>query len=169
LNPDEKLCGDWEVARTLIYEVNDRHEYFERYVRFYRSQNKVAEPPKLSLTRIYKSKKLVLNDEMFMPGRSILQKEGFAVLDEFCGNLTSQSVDNAEIVTYTDETGDAIANDEISMQRGALIKEYTRRKFNIQEKRIKINGQMQGNSAPSPSSTVKAKKRRIEVMIYLHE
>jgi len=170
LNPDEKLCGDWEMARTLIYEVNDRHEYFERYVRFYRSQNKVAEPPKLSLTRIYKSQKLILKDELFMPARSNLQNEGYAVLDNFCNNLTSQSVDNAEIETYADETGNAIANDEISLQRGALIKEYIRRKFNIQEKRIKVNGQQQGQVTTStPSSSAKPKKRRVELMIYLHE
>ncbi|MBS1611178.1 MAG: carbohydrate binding domain-containing protein, partial [Bacteroidetes bacterium] len=77
LNPDEKLCGDWEAAKTLIYEMNDRHEYFERYVRFYRSQNKVAPPPKLSLTRIYKSQKLVIKDDQFIPGRSNLTNEGY--------------------------------------------------------------------------------------------
>src|SRR5207237_566219 len=66
VNPDEKLCGDWEKARTAIYQMDDRHEYFERYIRFYRSQNKIAEPPKLSLTRIFKSAKLVLNDELFI-------------------------------------------------------------------------------------------------------
>ncbi|MGC4038917.1 MAG: OmpA family protein [Chitinophagaceae bacterium] len=170
INPDEQLCGDWEVARTKIYEVNDRHEYFERYIRFYRSQNKVADPPKLSLTRIYKSQKLSLKDEQFMPGRGNLQNDGYAAIENFCSNLSAQSVDNVEIVTYTDATGDAIANDEISAQRGSLVKEYLRRKFNLDEKRIKINGVQQGKAGSLPaSSTVKAKKRRVEVMIYLHE
>ena len=105
-----------------------------------------------------------------MPARSNLQNEGYAVLDNFCNNLTSQSVDNAEIDTYADETGNAIANDEISLQRGSLIKEYIRRKFNIQEKRIKVNGQQQGQVTTStPSSSAKPKKRRVELMIYLHE
>lgn len=169
LNPDEKLCGDWEAARTLIYNVNDRHESFERYVRFYRSQNKVAPPPKLSLTRIYKSQKLVIRDELFIAGRSNLTNEGFTLLDNFCGNLTSQSVDNAEIVTYADSEGDAISTDEISMQRGALVKEYIRRKLGITEKQIKVNGQKPGQTTAVNNSSAKSKKRRVELLIYRHE
>lgn len=170
LNPDEQLCGDWQAARTQIYEVNDRHEYFERYVRFYRTQNKVAEPPKLSLTRIHKSQKLVLKDELFIPGRSNLQSSGYAFLDNFSAGLPVKSVDNVEIVTYADSAGDAIATDEISMQRAVLVKEYFRRKLNVEEKNIKINGQQTGQSAPvTTAPQAKPKKRRMEILIYHHE
>ena len=168
VNPDERLCGDWAKAQTLIYEMNDRHEYFERYVRFYRSQNKVAEPPKLSLTRIYRSAKLILNDDMFITGRSNLQNNGYSVLDNFCNGFSKGSVDNAEIGVYVDTTGYLIATDEIAVQRGALIKEYIRRKLGMEEKNIKVNGSQSGIPA-NPASSGKSKKRRVELMIYMHE
>jgi len=166
INPDEKLCGDWEKARIAIYQIDDRHEFFERYVRFYRSQNKIAPPPKLSLTRIYKSAKLVLNDELFITGRGNLQNNGFSVLDNFCNNYQAQSVDYAEIGSYTDSTGNIYASDEISTQRAALIKEYVRRKFKIEEKFIKVNGSQKGQVVVGTS---KPKRRTIELLLYLHE
>jgi outer membrane protein OmpA-like peptidoglycan-associated protein len=170
VNPDEKLCGDWAKAQTLIYEMNDRHEYFERYVRFYRSQNKVAEPPKLSLTRIYKSAKLVLNDDLFITGRSNLQNNGFAILDNFCNAFSKGSADNAEIGIYADSIGTVYGTDEISVQRGALVKEYVRRKLGIEEKNIKVNGSQSGQTpANAATSSEKPKKRRVELMVYLHE
>lgn len=168
VNPDEKLCGDWQAAKTLIYEMNDRHEYFERYVRFYRSQYKVAPPPKLSLTRLYKSQKLVLKDELFVHGRSNLTTEGYSMVDNFCRNLTRHSVDEAEVTTYANAEGDAIGTDEISVQRGALIKEYIRRKLGIEEKQIKINGEQPGKTSLKQPSA-KPGKRRIELIIYRHE
>jgi outer membrane protein OmpA-like peptidoglycan-associated protein len=170
LNPDEQLCGDWQAARTQIYEVNDRHEYFERYVRFYRTQNKVAEPPKLSLTRIYASKKIVLKDELFIAGRSNLHSNGYAMLDNFCGNLTGPSIDNIAITSYADSTGDAPGTDEISIQRTGLVKEYLRRKLNVEEKNITVNGQQPGQSSTgAPNTQGKQKRRRVEVVIHLHE
>jgi hypothetical protein len=168
VNPDEKLCGDWAKAQTLIYEMNDRHEYFERYVRFYRSQNKIAEPPKLSLTRIYKTAKLVLSDDLFITARSNLQTNGYTVLDNFCNGFSKGSVDNAEIGVYMDTTGFLIATDEIAVQRGALVKEYIRRKLGIEEKNITVNGAKSGVLV-SPASSGKSKKRRVELMVYIHE
>ncbi len=170
VNPDEKLCGDWEAARMAIYQMDDRHEFFERYIRFYRSQNKIAEPPKLSLTRIYKTGKLVLKDELFITGRSNLQPKGYAVLDSFCNHLGSQSVDYAEITSYAGDTGDTFATDEIAAQRTALVKEYLRRKLNMEDKNIKITGiQNAQSSAAKTSPAGQVKKRRVELLIYLHE
>ncbi|MCW3118195.1 MAG: OmpA/MotB domain protein [Chitinophagaceae bacterium] len=170
LNPDEKLCGDWEKAKMVIYQVDDRHEFFERYVRFYRSQNKIAEPPKLSLTRIYKTEKLVLKDGQFITGRSNLQQAGYAALDSFCNNLTSRTLDNAEIGSYAGDTGDEFATDEIAVQRAALVKEYIRRKLNLEENKIKIDGMQQGPSSSIKTSTPgQGRKRRVELLIYVHE
>ncbi|MES1222665.1 MAG: hypothetical protein ABUT20_44630 [Bacteroidota bacterium] len=170
LNPDEKLCADWEKARMAIYEVNDRHEFFERYVRFYRSQNKIAEPPKLTLTRIYKTEKIVLKDELFIAGRSNLQPAGYSLLDSFCNNLASRTVDYAEIGSFKDDSGDIMANDEIAVQRTALVKEYIRRKLNMEEKNIKVTGmQAAPSSQANNAATAKNKKRRIDLLIYLHE
>jgi len=166
MNPDERLCGDWEKARIAIYQMDDRHEFFERYIRFYRSQNKIATPPKLSLTRIFKSAKLVLNDELFIPGRGNLQNNGFTTLDNFCNSLSSQAVDYAEIGSYTDTTGSIYASDEISTQRAALVKEYVRRKFKMEEKNIKVNGSQKGQVVVG---TTKPKRRTIEILLFLHE
>jgi len=166
MNPDERLCGDWEKARIAIYQMDDRHEFFERYIRFYRSQNKIATPPKLSLTRIFKSAKFVLNDELFIPGRGNLQNNGFTTLDNFCNSLSSQAVDYAEIGSYTDTTGSIYASDEISTQRAALVKEYVRRKFKMEEKNIKVNGSQKGQVVVG---TTKPKRRTIEILLFLHE
>ncbi len=153
-----------------IYQMDDRHEFFERYVRFYRSQNKIAEPPKLSLTRIYKTGKIVLRDELFITGRSNLQPKGYSVLDSFCNNLTSHTVDYAEIGSYAGDAGDTFATDEIAVQRAALVKEYLRRKLNIEDKNIKITGMQNGQSSSAKTPPAdQAKKRRVELLIYLHE
>ncbi|MBS1609258.1 MAG: hypothetical protein JSS70_10970, partial [Bacteroidetes bacterium] len=97
-----------------------------------------------------------------------LTNEGYTLLDNFCGNLTSQSVDYAEITTYVDSEGDAISTDEISLQRSSLVKEYIRRKIGVAEKFIKVKGQQKTPTAIENSSA-KPKKRRMELIIYMHE
>jgi hypothetical protein len=118
------------------------------------------------MTRIFKSAKLVLSDELFMTGRGNLLDNGFSKLDNFCNGLSSQAIDYAEIGSFTDTTGNIYASDEISTQRAALIKEYVRRKFKMDEKLIKVNGSKKGQLVVG---TAKPKKRTIELLLYLHE
>jgi outer membrane protein OmpA-like peptidoglycan-associated protein len=169
VNPDEKLCGDWERAKMAIYQVDDRHEFLERYVRFYRSQGKLADPPKLSLTQIHKTEKILLKDEWFVPARSILEQKGYAVLDSFCNRLLNRSIDSAAIGCYIGDEGDLLAADEIGLQRASMVKEYLRRKLVISEKKITILAAQQA-AAPNKNTTGgQSRKRRIEILLAVHE
>ena len=168
VDPNEKICPDWQRREKEIYDYNDRHEYLDRFIRFYRTQNKMAPSPDLSPTRIIRADTLILPDVLFGVGKYNLQKASFSVLDSFCISAGKHKVDSVVVEGHTDSTGDSNINNILSLQRANTVGEYIRNRSNLSSGQIIIrNWGPLKPVASNRNASGRRKNRRVEILLYV--
>jgi outer membrane protein OmpA-like peptidoglycan-associated protein len=170
VDPAEKICADWEKTRNEIYNFNDRHEFLDRLVRFYRTQNKKPPIPKLSMTTIVRADTLVLPEVLFGVAKYNLQKQADWILDSFCLSLHKRLVDSIIVEGHTDSTGDRQFNSELSLQRAKAVSQYisSRAKGKDLHMTVRSWGPMRP-VATNRNPAGRRKNRRVEVLLFIHE
>jgi outer membrane protein OmpA-like peptidoglycan-associated protein len=111
------------------------------------------------------AKTFVLDDCNFETGKSILEPESFAVLDELVAYLNRKDDQRIELGGYTDNVGSAASNLKLSQERANMVKAYILSK-GISPDRVTAVGY--GMSNPVEENTTaegRAKNRRTEVKI----
>ncbi|HVZ56168.1 MAG TPA: OmpA family protein [Chitinophagaceae bacterium] len=167
LDPQEQLCDDWQLTRTRLYEQNERHEFLDRLVRFYRSQNKMPAPPPLTPTRVRRIDTLVLPDLLFATGQHQLQPASHAILDSFCQQLHGTRLDSLIIEGYADSTGTGEGNRLLARQRAETVAGYLRERL-PQSERVLVTRSW-GALRPIADNRTPAgrqRNRRVEILAY---
>ena len=170
VDPKERTCLGWQKAKADIYAQNDRHGFLDRYVRFYRTQNKWATPPELSLTQFLNVSALTIPDEYFAPGKPALQKTGYLLLDSFCNGINRLRTDSLIVEGNADIFGDTTSGNRLASQRIAVVSEYIKTKAGLTPKQIVTRNL--GHSNPVADNTTlsgKQQNRRVELLYYSSE
>ena len=160
---------------TLLLPVGEKYEIFILGFKDSTSYNFI-DIPKPAPNTSYKdaftvevkflpSKTFVLEDCNFETGKSTLEPESYAVIDELYAYLVRKSDEIIEIGGHTDNVGKAAANLKLSEERATAVKNYLLSK-GIDESRLKAKGY--GMTVPVSDNKTeegRAQNRRTEVKI----
>lgn len=169
-HPGEKICADWLTSREKIYDQNERHEYLQRYVRYYRNYNKLPESPKLGVTKIIVIDTLVIPDVLFAFDKSSLQKHSYELLDSFCTHIRGRQIDSIVVEGHTDSIGGTTYNERLSQERSQTVRDYFVSSCGLKASIITLRGR----GALMPVATNKSPagrqlNRRVEILLYIRE
>jgi len=167
VDPNEKICEDWQKVRDDIYSFDPRHEWLERYIKTYASHPPAV--PVLEKTTIYKIDTLVLPDLFFETAKYDLSKSNNILLDSLCYILRYKMIDSVVIEGHTDNVGTFNYNQKLSEERANLVADYL--KEHLQPLRRVIS---RGWAADKPIAENKTpegrqKNRRVELFIYIRQ
>src|SRR5690242_5245394 len=98
LDPDEKLCDNWEQVKEDIYNFNPRHQFMWRMLR-YKSDSLIVP---LHSTRMIIADTLLLPDVLFATGKKDLNPASHPFLDSFCRQMNGRIIDSVVIEGHTD-------------------------------------------------------------------
>jgi outer membrane protein OmpA-like peptidoglycan-associated protein len=169
-DPKEKICAGWQATKAIIYEQNERHQYLDRYVRFYRTQNKMPPPPALTANKMTRIDTLVLPDVLFATGKFDLQKNSYPVLEKFFQTINTKNLDSLVIEGHTDSLGNWENNRVLSEQRARAVAAYITSQSAFSNQVIITRGW--GPLKPVAGNNTAAgrqKNRRVEILAYLRE
>lgn len=170
VDPNEKLCSNWEQTREDVYGMNERHEYFERQLRFYRNNKKLPEQMPLGKTKMVIIDTLVLPDVLFATGRSALQKTSSRVLDSFCVLVRGKQLDSIVVEGHTDTIGTNTNNEKLSLDRANMVSSYFKSTCLVPGNVIFSRGWASSRPvADNRTPSGRQKNRRVEVLLYVRE
>jgi outer membrane protein OmpA-like peptidoglycan-associated protein len=166
LNPDEKLCSNWEDVKTKIYDFNPRHQFMWRMLRYYRDTLIVPLQP----TAIIIADTLLLPDVLFATGKKDLQPASYPLLDSFCRQVTGRKIDSVVIEGHTDHTGTVAINEQLSAGRASAAANYLSRCAAFSS--LSILTRPWGSRKPVTDNSTPANRqrnRRVEIFVYFRE
>lgn len=166
---------DGQGKFSLLLPVGEKYEIFIMGFKDSTSWNFI-DIPKPAANTSYKdpfkvdikfmpSKTFVLEDCNFETGKSTLEPESYAVIDELYAYLVRKSDEIIEIGGHTDNVGKAAANLKLSEERATAVKNYLLAK-GIDESRLSAKGY--GMTVPVSDNKTeegRAQNRRTEVKI----
>ena len=102
----------------------------------------------------------------FRPSQWTLTKTDQEALDEFAGKITDRRHFIVQVQGFTDSTGSAAYNAQLSRRRADSVIQYLAAKHNIPPFRIYVLGMGDANPvAENKNSAGRAKNRRVEVQL----
>jgi outer membrane protein OmpA-like peptidoglycan-associated protein len=170
LDEKEKICADWQKVKEEIYDQNERHEYLDKLVKYYRSANRFPESPQLSSTNVIIIDTLILPDVLFASGKADLQQNSYRLLDSFCQRFIGKQIDSLVVEGHTDSTGSAQLNEKLSLERAQTVANYFITKAVIKpEQSIQRGWGPLRPIAENYTPQGRQKNRRVEVFLYIRE
>jgi outer membrane protein OmpA-like peptidoglycan-associated protein len=169
LNPNEKLCENWEQVRDDIYGQNERHQYLQRVITF---RNDRRNPNKVwpGETSIQKLETFVLPDVLFAMSKKDLRPESKTILDSFCRGLAGKKIDSLIIEGHTDNTGSETFNQKLSNERAESAAQYLQACSPLFRVPVAIRGWgSQDPIAPNDTPQDRQRNRRVQLKVYLRE
>jgi outer membrane protein OmpA-like peptidoglycan-associated protein len=166
LDPNEKLCSNWQDVKSEIYEFNPRHQFLWRMLRYYRDTLVVPLQP----TSIIIADTLLLPDVLFATGKKELQPASYPLLDSFCRQLTGRKIDSVVIEGHTDNTGTIAINEQLSAGRASAAANYLSRCAAFAN--LAIITRPWGSRKPVTDNSTPANRqrnRRVEIFVYFKE
>lgn len=177
LNPYEKLCPGWTSAKERIYDFNERHEFLQRYVSYYRenptvpvvtSQTRSITPPiTMTPSRI---DTLTVPDVLFAFSRSDLQKHAYMVLDSFCTMIRDKQIDSIIVEGHTDSTGNNLFNWQLSIERAGTVMRYLTGNCKVRNDLIFTRAWASERPVATNNSPFgRQLNRRVEILLYVRK
>jgi outer membrane protein OmpA-like peptidoglycan-associated protein len=168
LNPEERLCANWQQVKEDIYDLNERHQYLQRMI----TQRSSNDPDKIipGPTMVVVADTLLLPDVLFATGKKELQPASFALLDSFCNKMANRSIDSLVIEGHADNTGTVTFNEQLSSDRAASAASYLARCMAFSRATVITRGW--GSRKPvalNDSPVNRQKNRRVELLVYFRE
>jgi outer membrane protein OmpA-like peptidoglycan-associated protein len=165
LDPNEKLCDNWQQAKEEIYAQNERHEYLVRLMK--ENKNKPVQTEKVSPTIVQKIDTLVIPDVLFATGSYTLNKQANEMLDTFVRQSMSLLIDSIVVEGHTDSTGSFALNEELSQNRALAVSNYLQPHF---AQMIRTRGWASTKPvADNKTPEGRQKNRRVEIYLYIRE
>lgn len=166
LNPDEKLCDNWEQVKQDIYDFNPRHQFLWRMLKYYRDTLIVP----LHSTRIIIADTLLLPDVLFATGKKELNAASHPFLDSFCRQMNGRIIDSVVIEGHTDNTGSVSLNEQLSAGRASSAASYLSKCPSFGN--LTIITRAWGSRKPVTDNSTPANRqrnRRVELFVYFKE
>lgn len=166
LNPNERLCSNWEQTRDEIYQQDERHEFLDRMIRY--NRNKPEQYVKASPTIVRKIDTIIIPDILFETGSSELSVQAHYFLDSICHRLSSVVVDSAAVEGHTDSIGSAENNRLLGYNRANAVSGYLQSKLSGLRFRLKTWAS-ERPVADNRTAIGRQKNRRVEIYLYIRE
>ena len=168
LDPNERLCAGWRNNLDSIYLQNERHEYLDRMIGYYRNKPPVV--THWASTTLPVIDTLVIPDILFASGSAALGAGSTPVLDSFCRMIRTKKIDSLVVNGHTDSIGSMEYNRKLSAGRAAAVLAYIRQKTTLSE--TLTRQYFFGYSRPvagNRDAAGRQKNRRVEVLLYRQE
>jgi len=165
LDANEKLCADWQTAQEEIYAQDERHEYLDRLIKFYR--NKPPEKMAVSKTQVQRIDTLVMPDVLFATNSYALNEGAASLLDSFLLQAHNLLIDSIIVEGHTDSTGSVEVNQALSQNRALSVASYLQPHFDkpIQSRGWASERPVADNRTPEG----RQRNRRVEIYLYGRE
>lgn len=166
LDPDEKLCANWEDVKEQIYAFNPRHQFLGRMLRYFRDTLMVPLQPTTTII----SDTLLLPDVLFATGKKELNPSSHPVLDSFCRQMLGRIIDSVVVEGHTDNTGTVAINEQLSSGRASSAASYLSRCPYFAN--LTIITRAWGSRKPVTDNSTPANRqrnRRVELFVYFKE
>ena len=166
MDPKETLCSNWKEVKREIYDQDERHEFLLRSLRFHRNDatQRIPTMPG-SITTI---DTLILPDVFFATAKRDLEAASFVLLDNFCRSIKGRVVDSLVIEGHTDNVGQVLSNEQLSLDRASAVGSYLRNCAYFFRAPFFIRGW--GSRRPVSANDTPANRqrnRRVELFLYL--
>ncbi|MBS1566465.1 MAG: OmpA family protein, partial [Bacteroidetes bacterium] len=167
-DPHELLCKSADSMRTVLYNVNERHDMLEKRKKYYKNTSTVMKPPATIEQHI---DTLVIPDILFATGKATLNPASHAVLDSFCTAIAAaRGLDSLVIGGHTDSVGSLQYNYRLSADRANAVEKYMRMldKGGIPKVYVRYYAFLQP-VAPNNTPEGRTRNRRVEILLYRHD
>jgi len=168
LNPNEKLCDDWQTTMAGIYDQDERHEFLSRNIRNRRAFQPM--PVVLEPNKIIRIDTLILQEVLFAVGKADLEKDSYILLDSFCRQVVGKKVDSVVVEGHTDNAGTNELNNRLSSARVQTVLNYFAGRAFVKPNRIIARAW--GETKPVADNSTpqgRQRNRRVEVLVYIRE
>lgn len=168
LNPNEKLCDDWQTTMAEIYDQDERHEFLSRNIRNRRAFQPM--PVVLEPNKIIRIDTLILQEVLFAVGKAYLEKDSYMLLDSFCRKVVGKKVDSVVVEGHTDNAGTYELNNRLSSARVQTVLNYFAGRAFVKPNRIVARAW--GETKPVADNSTpqgRQRNRRVEVLVYIRE
>lgn len=109
---------------------------------------------------------LDMNNVLFDLNSSVISGSGMAALDALCDEVNQSEISKIQVIGYTDNTGTAVYNEELSLRRAQAIAGYIKTKLRNPDVIIEAEGRGSSNPvAPGETASAKTLNRRVEIFI----
>jgi len=164
-DPNERVCPDWKSRKKEIYDQDERHEFLDRLMKFYR--NKPPLISKATTTITVKVDTLIIPDVLFATNSFVLNKKAIATLDSLTQKLQTMKMDSIIVEGHTDWTGDPASNKQLSWRRASSVAAFLEKYFST-----RISSQGYGSDRPRADNRFlsgRQRNRRVEVFFYIRQ
>ncbi len=168
LNPNEKLCDDWQTTMAEIYDQDDRHEHLWRNIRYRKNYQPL--PLILEQNKVIYIDTLILQEVLFATGKAELEKNSYILLDSFCRKVTGKKVDSVVVEGHTDNAGTNELNNRLSSARVQTVLNYFAGRAFVKPNRIVARAW--GETRPVADNSTpqgRQRNRRVQVLVYIRE
>ena len=168
LNPNEKLCDDWQLAMAEIYDQNERHDHLWRTIRYRKNYQPL--PLVLEQNKIIRIDTLILQEVLFATAKAELEKDSYTLLDSFCRKVVGNKVDSVVVEGHTDNAGTDELNNRLSSARVQTVLNYFAGRAFVKPNRIIARAW--GESKPVADNSTpqgRQRNRRVQVLVYIRE
>ena len=162
---NERLCPDWQKTREEIYSQDERHEYLEKYMAFYKNKPPVVNKGSTTITLHIDT--LIIPDVFFATNSFMLNEKAVSLLDSLSRNIDKYQLDSINVFGHTDSRGTETINKELSWRRANSVASYLER--NVAGK---INSSGMGSDIPIADNRTaegRQKNRRVEIYLYIKQ
>lgn len=168
LDPNEKICDDWQRTKDEIYEFDPRHQILGRYIKTYFKNP--PEPPEISRTVVQSIDTLVLPDILFESGKATLTNSSHVLLDSLCSRSAGKRIDSLVVEGHTDSTGTTAFNQKLGQDRARSAANYIAQKLFLPSQLITTRGWGSERAvADNRTPAGRQLNRRVEIFIYIRE
>ena len=165
---NEQLCPNWRQNTDSIYAQNERHEYLDMLVKFYRQHPAPITP--FATTIIPHIDTLIIPDILFATASAALNKDSHPLLDSFCAAINKKSFDSLLVEGHTDSVGTLDYNIKLSAGRAQTVADYIKQQVNMTDDKMHIYHYAYLKPiAANNTGEGRRKNRRVEIFIYRHQ
>jgi outer membrane protein OmpA-like peptidoglycan-associated protein len=165
IDKNERICADWKRTKEEIYAQDERHEFLDRYIKFYRNKPPVTTKP--SPTTIVHVDTLIIPDVFFATNSFMLNTRAVALLDSFSKKINNLKLDSAFVYGHTDSRGTEDFNKELSWRRASSVAAYLEKKTNFKFESIGLGSEKP--VATNLTSSGRQRNRRVEILLYIKQ
>ena len=168
IDPNEQLCPDWRQNTDSIYAQNERHEYLDMLVKFYRQHPVIITP--FASTIVPHIDTLVIPDILFATASATLNKDSHPLLDSFCAAIHKNRFDSLLVEGHTDSVGTLGYNTKLSADRAQTVADYIKQQVALTSDKLHIRHYAYNKPVAANNTTEgRRRNRRVEIFVYRHQ
>ena len=167
LDPNEKICPDYEANKAALYDINERHSLFDE--KMIRMKDSIYNPKRIAkpMPPPPKIDTLLLSDILFDLDKSTLNPKFTFELDKMADQIKTKSFKHLIIVGHTDSIGSDTYNQQLSENRANTIFNYLIQQKGFDATLMEHKGEGEKRPVAGNSTEIgRQKNRRVELILF---